>query len=243
MKKLIYPFLILASVIFSGCTVVTVDAGEEAVLVKKPFIFGHGGTYPEVIKAGRILAAFSTSKYYYSIQPKTVKERFDDLATKDGTPVDFDLYITTQIESGGAVKIHKEFGANWYTTNVRPKVRSVVRNEVRKYTLQELRMNPNTTTSIQNSVKELLTALITKLDIPVTANNISLGKAIPPAPVLAETAKTAAQKQRIKTILKKQRAGYHIPEGRCDCHHGKHYPDVSDKLAPFCGDILHRHSF
>lgn len=192
--------------VLQGCTVVTVEAGEEAVLVKKPYIFGHGGTENGVVEAGRSIVALSTSKYYYSILPITTKERFNDLATKDGTPVDFDLYVTTQIKKGGAVKIHKEFGSNWYNTNVKPKVRSAVRNEVRKHTLQDLRMNPESTISIQDTVKVMLSGLINKLDLPVISKNISLGKAIPPKEVLQETARTASQKQREKTQVARAKA-------------------------------------
>lgn len=192
-------FLLIGALLINGCTIVSVNAGEEAVLVKKPFVFGHGGIVPEVVTTGRSYVALSTSKYYYSTLPQTVKESFEDLATDGGAPVDFDLYITTQIEKGGSVVIHGSFGKTWYTVNVRPTIRSTVRNEVRKYTLDELRMSPAATIAIQDTVEVLLQNLIKELGLPVLSKNVSLGKAVPPDEVLAETARTAAQKQRSKT--------------------------------------------
>ena len=39
---------LLVAISFSGCfTPSTVDAGEEGVLIKKPWFLGHGGVEPE----------------------------------------------------------------------------------------------------------------------------------------------------------------------------------------------------
>ena len=80
---------------FSGClTPSSVGAGEEVVLVKKPWFFGHGGVEAEPVKTGLVWTAFSTEVVRVNVKPFNKTEPFDDLITKDNNPVDFDIHLT-----------------------------------------------------------------------------------------------------------------------------------------------------
>lgn len=81
----------------AGCRTVSPDAGHEAVLIKKPWIFGHGGVEDQPVKTGLILAAMTTEAEYVSMQPIQVVEHFDDLMSNDGVPLDFDSALRLQI--------------------------------------------------------------------------------------------------------------------------------------------------
>ena len=72
MRKIIGLCTILVALLFTGCvTPSSVDAGEEAVLVKKPYFFGHGGVDPESIKTGLVWTAFSTEVVRINVKPFT----------------------------------------------------------------------------------------------------------------------------------------------------------------------------
>ena len=50
MRKLF--FLLLGIVLLSSCHKVAPNAGEEAVLIEKPWFFGHGGVVDEPVSTG-----------------------------------------------------------------------------------------------------------------------------------------------------------------------------------------------
>src|SRR6185436_13996214 len=86
-----------AILLMSGCSHVAPDAGHEAVLVMKPWIFGHGGIDPEPVRTGLSFAAVTTDAIYVNMQPIQLQLHFDDLMSSDGVPLDFDAVIRVQI--------------------------------------------------------------------------------------------------------------------------------------------------
>ena len=70
MKKIISLFAVLTAFIFTGCaTPSQIDAGEEGVLVKKPYFFGQGGVESEPIKTGLTWTAFSKEVVRVNVKP------------------------------------------------------------------------------------------------------------------------------------------------------------------------------
>ena len=63
MKKMIRLSALAAVMMcgFASCVNVAPDAGEEAVLIHKPYIFGHGGVDDEPVETGRKYTWISTS--------------------------------------------------------------------------------------------------------------------------------------------------------------------------------------
>lgn len=66
----------------------SVDVGEEGVMVKKPWVIGHGGVDSESIRTGLVWTAWSTEVVRVNVKPFNVTEPFADLITVDNNPVD-----------------------------------------------------------------------------------------------------------------------------------------------------------
>jgi len=131
MKKIIglLSLFTLMVFIFSSCTIVDPNGDEEAVLVMKPLIFGHGGVEKTPVNCGLTFCAPTTSSIIFKITPITITEEFDNMVTKDNTPVTFSAYMKVQIISGETPKLYEKFGINWYDNSIKPKFRAMVRDK------------------------------------------------------------------------------------------------------------------
>ena len=89
MKKLfkILAIIFMATTLLQSCSSVSVNGGEEAVLVEKPIIFGKGGVDPEPITSGRTYVAYTTDDVVFNVQPLDYTEEFTDMMTADNTPI------------------------------------------------------------------------------------------------------------------------------------------------------------
>src|SRR5512145_2184327 len=100
----------------AACRTVTPDAGYEAVLVRKPLIFGSGGVDDTPVKTGLKYVAFTTEAVYVNMQPRRVDSEFTDLMTSDGVPIDFHAVISLQVTD--SVKLVRDFGADFGSDGV-----------------------------------------------------------------------------------------------------------------------------
>lgn len=189
----------LAGYMLSGCSPSAVGAGTEGVVIKKPWIFGHGGVSPEPIETGLSWTAWSTEVQRYDIKPVKIKENFVDLTASDNVAIDFDAYITSQIIKGQTPSLHENFGVNWYDNNLKDVFRKAVRNEARTRSSIELRTNEKSIDGVQEKVHKIVNAYIKETGLPIKITKVVIGKIIPPEEVLKEAERTAAQKQRLKT--------------------------------------------
>src|SRR5215469_12885922 len=110
--KLFARAALIAVVAFqaASCTRAAPDAGEEGVLISKPWFFGHGGVESEPVKTGLSFVAWTTGVVYVNVMPQMVKEHFDDLMSKDGVPLSFDAYVKLQV-TDSVVLVEKYSGA------------------------------------------------------------------------------------------------------------------------------------
>jgi regulator of protease activity HflC (stomatin/prohibitin superfamily) len=199
MKNIKLLFIPLATIFISSCTVVSVDPGEEAVLVEKPWIFGEGGVAKNVIPTGRQYVAISTDYQIFKIVPVTYTEEFKDMIPSDNTPVSFNAYIKLQIQAGNSPALYTKFGQDWYTNSIKEAFRTMVRTKASQYRMFELASDRKVSDSIQNFLTDELTKYINKLSIPVNVLQVIIGAITPPEQVLTETKNTAAQNQSILT--------------------------------------------
>ena len=199
MKKTVLIFLIFLYPFINGCSYSSVDAGEEAVLTYQPWIFGHGGVDPEPISTGAIWTAWTTRVDRFPIVPIKMTERFTDLTASDNVAIDFDTYLTLKIKKGETPKLRELSGMNWYSNKVKDQYRMIVRNEARSRSSIDLRTSQDAILSAQDRIKNKITEYIKSIDLPVEVIKVNISKVIPPDEVLAESAKTAAQKQRKQT--------------------------------------------
>jgi regulator of protease activity HflC (stomatin/prohibitin superfamily) len=191
--------LLILPLLFTGCSTEIVEPGNEGVLITNPIFFGKEGIHIEPLEPGRHYFALTSEMIVVEIRPQMVNERFDDLITKDNNPVDFDVSVTYQIQKGKGPILHEKYGKNWYDVNIKPQLRNIVRDNAKGYTMFELTSDPTVTSKLESVVGDSIIQFINQRGVPITILNVAVGKVSPPQDVIAETAKTAAQVQRVKT--------------------------------------------
>lgn len=205
----------------SSCTPSKVDAGEEGVMIMKPYIFGSGGVSNDVINTGLTWTALSTTVYRYNIKPVKYTEQFVDLTASDNVAIDFNVYLTLRIEKGSTPKLHEESGKDWYHNKVKDYFRTVVRNAGRVQTSIAWRTDPKIISESQQTIHDLMVAYFKKIELKVFVEKVVIGKVNPPDGVLKESERTASQTQRQKTqaaraIAERSRAKAETETARAD---------------------------
>lgn len=193
---LFYLFLfLLLSLALSSCSRVTPDGDEEAVLVMKPILFGHGGVADQPVSSGSEWVAFTTGSVTFKIIPVTYTEKFDDMMTDDNTPVDFNAYLKIQIRKGATPQLYKGFGDKWYENSLAPTFRALVRDKASSYKMFDLTSNREILVSIESDILKKVTDYAKQLNLPIEVMQVTIGAVTPPNEVLEETRRTAAQNQ------------------------------------------------
>jgi regulator of protease activity HflC (stomatin/prohibitin superfamily) len=191
--------LSLLCVGLTGCTVVNPDVGHEQVLVEKPWIFGHGGVNPTPVTTGLTFAAISTDAIDVNMQPQQYEQKFTDLMSSDGVPLNFDTTIELQVTD--SVDLIRHFGENWYTNNIEREFANTVRQAVRKHGMNEMAISTSAIDDVDVEVFNTLSAYLSRLNIPVKLTRVTVGKANPPDSVENQRIATAQQEQLIQTEM------------------------------------------
>lgn len=203
MKKLLLFSLAFSALTLSSCHSVSPDADEEAVLIYKPWFFGHGGVDEEPVKTGLTWCLLSTHSETFKITPQRYDIEFDDIMSNDNTPLDYATYITLQIEPGKSPILMKNYGVDWFKNNVEAVYRNFVREEISKYSPFDLMSNREVCSEIDNSVKTKLENhfknLSSNREFPVICREVITGRAKPNDKQLAEMNNTAAAIQAKQT--------------------------------------------
>jgi regulator of protease activity HflC (stomatin/prohibitin superfamily) len=197
MKYLIVA--LLALMYLSSCGPASIEAGNEGVMVMKPWFFGHGGVSHESISTGLIWKVWTTDVYEYNLKPVQSDEQFDNIVTLDNNPVDFHAYIELQLMEGKAWELHERWGSAFYANKIQEKFRFEIRNQCRHYTMFDLTTNGDVVVMIAGKVLFIMKEYVKEQDMPLLINRVTIGKVYPPKEVIDETIKTAAQVQRVKT--------------------------------------------
>ena len=195
----------------AACRTVAPDAGHEAVLVRKPLIFGSGGVDDTSVKTGRKYIAFTTESVDVNMQPMRVDSEFTDLMTSDGVPIDFHAVITLQVTD--SVKLVRDFGADFvgnvpgfWMRNLDQPFRTAVRDSVKTHGMNEMAIQATAAEQVDKAVTEHLLSIIKETGVPARILDVSLGRANPPDAILHQRVETAAQEQRINTEKQKKLA-------------------------------------
>jgi hypothetical protein len=106
MKTLLWMLVALA--FLTACTTATPDAGQEAVVIEKPWFFGHGGVLATPVTPGRSYFAPSSHVVYVNMLPQVFLIHFEDFMSKDGVPLDFDAGLRLQVID--SVRLVRDFG-------------------------------------------------------------------------------------------------------------------------------------
>jgi uncharacterized membrane protein YqiK len=120
MKKniLFIAMIAMCITLFTNCHGVCPDADEEAVLIYKPWFFGHGGVDKDVVTTGMTWCWWSTSSETFKTTPQKFQVNMEDLVSNDNTPLDFHTVIVAQIKQGQSPILLENYGIKWFDTNI-----------------------------------------------------------------------------------------------------------------------------
>lgn len=190
----------------AGCSLVSADAGHQAVLVEKPYLFGHGGIASEPVATGTTLVALSTDAIDVNMQPVQYELKANDFMSSDGIPLDFDAVVRLQVTD--SVALIKGFGPNWYTVNVEREFSNLLRQEVRKHTMNETAISTDKIDDIDQQVGKGLADYLKLHNLPVILadGGVTVGRAMPPDAIKHQRIDTAQQEQRVLTEAQRKLA-------------------------------------
>ena len=201
MKKIL--FLMLSVVLLTSCHSVSPDADEEAVLIYKPWFFGHGGVDIEPIESGLSWCWWSTHSETFKIVPVKHQVDMDDLFSDDNTPLDFHTIIITQIEKGKSPILLQNYGVDWFNTNIYNYYCNLVRDHISQHSPFDLMSNRAILNEIDYKILTQMQQHIKELskdkEFPIIIKQVTIGKAAPNAEQLAEMNKTAKAVQAKQT--------------------------------------------
>lgn len=176
---------------------IKLNPGQQAVLIDKPIIWGHGGIREEPIEPGRKYVWFSTDWFTVNMLPEQFLLHLNDFMSSDGVPLDFDSVIRLQVVD--SVALIKNFGPGWYENNVKAEFSNRVRQAVRKHGMNETAIDTKAIDAIDLEITESMEKYLADAKIPVKLIQITVGKANPPDSIKHQRIETATQQQRIKT--------------------------------------------
>ena len=188
---------LLAVIFLGGCTMVTPEPGEQAVLVERPLLFGHGGVDPDPISTGRTIAAFTTDAVYVDMKPLQYDLRVQDMMSSDGVPLHFDATIRFQVTD--SVKLVTKFGPEFYKKNVEQEFFNQIRQEIRRYGMNDIAINTQSVEDVDKKVSAGMKDYFARVGLPLELIAITVGKVSPPDAVRDQRIETATQEQRINT--------------------------------------------
>jgi regulator of protease activity HflC (stomatin/prohibitin superfamily) len=194
---------LLFSVVITSCHGVRPEAGEESVLIYKPWFFGHGGVDMNPVQTGLTWCWWSTSSETFKIIPQKNQVDMEDLVSNDNTPLDFHTVIITQIKSGKSPILLQNYGLDWFNTNLYNHYCNRVRDYVSQHSPFDLMSNREVLNEIDNKLLAEMRAFIADLskekEFPVEIKQVVIGKAIPNKEQLEEMNKTAKAVQAKQT--------------------------------------------
>lgn len=177
-----------------------VEPGHQLVINDKPYFAGHDGVRPEPITEGRVLLFNTSSAEVVRMTPQSTTIVIDDFSSKNNILLDFGTTIQWRVAD--SVTLVKNFGVkDWFNNNLHNQYLAIVRDAVKKRTMEEMMSDPNTAAEVDNEVTAGVRKLVTDEKLPIVILNVSLGRAKPNQNVLAQMNETAQQEQRKKSLF------------------------------------------
>ncbi len=127
-------FLLIAVIIFSNATFVTIDSGERGVLFYR---FGGGLDKDNIYQPGFHVVAPWNTMYIYEVREQQLEEEMEVLSS-NGLNIKVDVTARIRPNYDQIGNIHETFGREYMQRLVRPEVRSAVRQIIGKFTPEEL---------------------------------------------------------------------------------------------------------
>ena len=124
----------IAILIFSSATFLTIDAGERGVLFKR---FGGGLETEKIYSPGFHVVAPWNRMFVYDVREKQLEETMTVLSS-NGLNIALDATVRINPAYTDIGFLHEKFGENYMNSLVRPEVRSSVRKIIGRFTPEEL---------------------------------------------------------------------------------------------------------
>ena len=146
-------FLLIAIIMFSNATFLTIDSGERGVLFRT---FGDGLDKENVYQPGFHVVAPWNTMYVYEVREAQLEEEMEVLSS-NGLNIKVDVTARIRPNYDQIGEIHETFGREYMNRLVRPEVRSAVRQVIGKFTPEELYSTK------RDEVQTLITAELAKV--------------------------------------------------------------------------------
>ena len=232
--------LFATMLVMTSCHGVAPDADEEAVLIYKPWFFGHGGVSDTPVESGLTWCWWSTHSETFKIIPVKHHVDMNDLFSDDNTPLDFHTILIIQIEKGKTPILLKNYGKDWFNTNIYNEYCKFVRNHISQHSPFDLMSNRQVLDSIDAKVLDEIKNHVAKLskekEFPIVIKQVTIGKAIPNNKQLEEMNNTAKAVQAKQT--QDREAEVQMARGRAERERAKADKAYMEQLGLTIGQFI-----
>jgi hypothetical protein len=200
-KPIIISILIIFVLYFIVVQRVTVNAGMEAVIVKKPWFSSKSGIEPKAISTGTIWAVKSTTIKLISLKPFEINEEFTDILTLENIPISFTMNMTFQKQKGKTPLLIEEFGEEneWYSTLILPSTKVSIESAIKSSTFQTLLDNTHGIQTLEKSASLYIQEVLKAKHIPINLLQFHLSQITPPKELITAAIETETLKQKAKS--------------------------------------------
>ncbi|PHI21405.1 peptidase [Lewinellaceae bacterium SD302] len=164
--------LLLAIIIFSNATFVTIESGERGVLFRT---FTGGLDKENIYQPGFHVVAPWNTMYIYEVRENQLEEEMEVLSS-NGLNIKVDVTARIRPRYDKIGELHETFGRDYMERLVRPEVRSAVRQIIGKFTPEELYstkrdevqtlITEELSNTLQNNYIDLRAILIRDIELP-----------------------------------------------------------------------------
>ncbi|MCX8211393.1 MAG: prohibitin family protein [Lewinella sp.] len=147
-------FLLIAVIMFSNATFLTIDSGERGVLFRT---FGDGLDKENIYQPGFHVVAPWNTMYVYEVRETQLEEEMEVLSS-NGLNIKVDVTARIRPNYDQIGNIHETFGREYMNRLIRPEVRSAVRQVIGKFTPEELYSTKRD--EVQTLITEELSAVL-----------------------------------------------------------------------------------
>jgi hypothetical protein len=204
MKKIIMVLIgMLLLAYFFIVQRVSVNAGEEATLTKKPWFYGEKGINLTPLSAQTIWSVQSTDIDITSVQPFVLNEHFLQLLTADDIPIDIDIHFTFQHIKGKTPELIQNFGKDqaWYVNNLKEPLKNTIEKFIKKQSYQKITGDENTSIELQEHITYGVNDFLHSNQIPTNLLDVRVGAINIPKSILDIALTNEEERQKLQTQI------------------------------------------
>lgn len=177
----------------AACTNAEVPQGHEGYIYHVPVLFGSM-EYRETLR-GPASTGISWRLYSENVdmRAKSYKEDFE-LLTHDNLSVSFEVNTRIELRDGSVKDIVEQWGgANWYEWNVKESLRTIVREQVTRFSATDIQLE---TPKVRQLIEEKLRTRFKAT--PISIQSVDIGQIQFPKDVAEAISRKIAKKQELE---------------------------------------------